>query len=150
MRAVLIGVGEDDDAVVFQVGEREILLDAAAKRGNDGTELIVSQHLIKALLFDVERFAAKRQNGLEPPVAPLLGAAAGAVALYDEQLVLLRLPSGAAGKLAHQRRSLELRFLPGDLFRAPRGLAHLGRLDRFFNHRQRKFLMAQIFEIRRE
>ena len=69
----------------------KILADARAQRRDDGAELLVGQHLVDALFLDVEGLAAQRQNGLKAAVAALLGAAAGGIALDDEQLVLLRL-----------------------------------------------------------
>ena len=58
VRAVLIGIGEDDDFVVFEVGEVEILVDGRAERGNQRAELLVAQHLIQPLLFGIEGLAA--------------------------------------------------------------------------------------------
>lgn len=91
MRAVLIGIGEDDDFVVFEVGEVEILVDGRAERGNQRTELLVAQHLIQPLLFGIEGLAAQGENRLIAAVAPLLGAAACGIALDDEQLIVFRL-----------------------------------------------------------
>ena len=76
VRAVLIGIGEDDDFVVFEVGEVEILVDGCAERGNQRAELLVAQHLIQPLLFGIEGLAAQGENRLIAAVAPLLGAAA--------------------------------------------------------------------------
>ena len=70
--------------------------DARAQCGDDGAELLVGQHLVDALLFDVERLAADGQDRLEAAVAALLGGAACGVALHDEQLVLLRSAARAA------------------------------------------------------
>lgn len=107
VRPVLIGVREDDDLVVLEPRQREILVDVRSQRRDDGAELLVAKHLIQALFLGVERLSAQRQNRLKPPVAPLLGAAARAVALHDEQFVLLRLSPRAAGQLSHQRRGLQ-------------------------------------------
>lgn len=91
VRAVLIGIGEDDDFVVFEVGEVEILVDGRAERGNQRAELLIAQHLIQPLLFGIEGLAAQGENRLIAAVAPLLGAAACGIALDDEQLIVLRL-----------------------------------------------------------
>ena len=84
MRAVLIGIGQDDDLVVLERADIKILVNVGAQRRNNGAEFLVGQHLIQALLFGVEGLAAQGQDGLKMPVAPLLGAAAGRIALYDE------------------------------------------------------------------
>ena len=132
VRAVLIRVRKDDDLVVFQRRDVEIFADAGADRGDDGAELLVLQHLVDALFFDVERFAAQRQNRLKLPVAALLCGAARAVAFHDEQLVLAVVSAGAAGELADQRRVFELVFLARGGLRLSRGFAHLRGLHRFF------------------
>ena len=84
MRAVLIGVGQNDDLVILQRADIKILVNVGAQRRNNGAEFLIGQHLIQALLFGVEGLAAQRQDGLKMPVAPLLGAAASRIALYDK------------------------------------------------------------------
>ena len=58
------------------------------QRGDDRAELLVAQHLIEPLLLGIERLSAQGQDGLKAAVPALLGAAAGAVALNDVELVL--------------------------------------------------------------
>ena len=53
MRAVLIGIGKYYYLVVLQTGYVKILAYAGAYRGYYGAELLVLQHLIYALLFNV-------------------------------------------------------------------------------------------------
>ena len=96
MRAVLVRVRKDDDLVVLERGDVEIFADAGADRGDDRAELLVLEHLVEALFFDVERLAAQRQDRLKAPVASLLGAAARAVALHDEELVFAVVAACAA------------------------------------------------------
>ena len=55
---------------------------------------------VEARLLDVEQLAAQRQDRLEPPVAALLGGAAGRVALDDVELALRRVALLAVGELA--------------------------------------------------
>ena len=65
--------------------------------------------LSRRALLDVEDLAAQGQDGLEVPVAALLGRAAGAVALDDVQLALGRVALGAVGQLAGQGHALQRR-----------------------------------------
>ena len=60
------------------------------------------QHLVEARALDVQDLAAQRQHRLEFAVAALLGGAAGAVALDDEQFGLGRIALLAIGELAGQ------------------------------------------------
>ena len=97
MRAVLIRIGQDDDAMIFERTELEILPDTCAQRGDQRAEFLVHQHLIQTLLFGIEGFSAQRQNRLEAAVAALLSGTACGITLDDEQLVFLRTPSRAGG-----------------------------------------------------
>src|ERR1019366_6591649 len=52
--AVHVGVGHQDNLVITQFGGIEIVLaDAGAKRGDDGPNFFVAQHLVVARFFDV-------------------------------------------------------------------------------------------------
>ena len=103
-RAVDVGVGHDDDLVVAQlVGIELVAADAGAERGDQRADLLAAQHLVEARALDVEDLAAQRQHRLEFAVAALLGGAAGAVALDDEQFGFGRIALLAIGELARQR-----------------------------------------------
>ena len=107
MAAVHVGVRHADDAVIAQLLQVEVLPHAAAEGGNHGLDFVVGQHMIEPRLFDVQDLAAQRQNGLEMPVAPLLGAAAGAVALDEEDFAARGIALGAVGQLARQARAFQ-------------------------------------------
>src|SRR3546814_15543009 len=62
-------------------------------------------------------------------VPPLLGRAAGRVALDDEELGLRRIAFLAVRQLAGQRGDVERALAPGQLARLARRLARGGRLD---------------------
>src|SRR3546814_19076028 len=62
-------------------------------------------------------------------VPPLLGRAAGRVALDDEELGLRRIAFLAVRQLAGQRGDVESALAPGQLARLARRLARAGRLD---------------------
>ena len=71
----------------------EVVVDAGAERGDQRLDLGVLQHPVDARLLDVDDLAADRQDRLVHRVAATLGRAAGAVALDDVDLALLRVRS---------------------------------------------------------
>ncbi|CWO13033.1 Uncharacterised protein [Neisseria meningitidis] len=82
MRAVHVGIGHDNDAVVTQLlGIEFFLADARAQRGNQSGYFLTGEHFFKARLFNVQNLALKRQNRLEFAVAPLHGGTACRIAL---------------------------------------------------------------------
>ena len=87
VRAVDVRVRHDDDLVVAQLVELEIVApDARAHRLDQRADLAAGEHPVEARALDVEDLAPQRQDRLEMAVAALLGRAAGAVALDQEQL----------------------------------------------------------------
>src|SRR5439155_11652311 len=80
----------------------EVLDKACAQRCDDRLDLLVSEHLVRARLLDVQDLATERQDRLEAAVAAFLGAAAGGRALDEVQLTDLRIALGAVGELAGQ------------------------------------------------
>ena len=91
----------DDDLVVAELRDVEVVLaDAGAERRDHRLDLVGGEHLVEARLLDVQDLALERQDGLELPVAPLLGRAAGGVALDEEELGELGVALLAVGELA--------------------------------------------------
>src|SRR4029077_17732576 len=87
VRALDIPLRHDDDLVIAQfVGIEFIASDAGAERRDQRADFLARQHLVETRPFHVENLAAQRQHRLEFAVAPLLGGAAGAVALNDKKL----------------------------------------------------------------
>src|SRR5258705_13493205 len=115
MRAVDVGVGHDDDAGVAQILFAIMRAGTAADRLYQIGELRVGGELILGGGGDIEDLAAQRENGLRLAVARLLGVAAGAVTLEDEQLGAFRRGVGAIRELAGQAKLL-YRGLARDLF----------------------------------
>ena len=115
--AVDVGVGHEHDLVVAELLDVEVVADAGADRGDERLDLLVLQHPVEAGPLDVEDLPADRQDRLVLRVAGALGAAAGAVALDDEQLRLGRVLRRAVGELARHRRRLEQRLAPGEVAR---------------------------------
>ena len=75
--AVDVGVGEDHDAVVADLGDVELALVLAdthprADGGDERLDLGVLQHLVDAGALDVEDLAAQREDRLRPRVAGVL------------------------------------------------------------------------------
>lgn len=76
-----------------------------------------------------------------------MGAAACAVALYDEQLIQLRLAPGAACQLAHQRRGFQRVFGAGHVPGLPGGFPDVGGADGLFHQLLAQLLIFQVFKI---
>ena len=130
MRAVHVGVGHDDDAVVAQLGDVEVFgADAAAERRDHRLDFVAAEHLVEAGLLDVQNLALERQDGLEPPVAPLLGRAAGRFTLDDVEFALGRVALLAVGQLAGQRAAVERALAPHEIARLARRFARARGVD---------------------
>src|SRR5579862_4970727 len=107
VRPVHVGIGHEDHFVVAALVEREFLGNTGADRGDDRADLLVAEHLVFARLLDVQDLALDRQDGLKVTVAAGLRAAAGRLALDDEQLALRRVLLRAVRELARQRADVE-------------------------------------------
>ena len=127
--AVDVGVGHEDDLVVARALEVELVAHAGADRGDQRLDLVVLQDLVDPRLLDVEDLAAQRQHRLGVAVAPLLGRAAGRVALDDEDLRQRRVLDRAVGELARQARVLQRALAARQVARLARGRARLRGLD---------------------
>ena len=105
VRAVDVGVGQDADLAVAQAGEvgrvvGAVRIDADGHR--DVVDLVVGEQPVALDLPGVEHLAAQRQDRLRLLVAAHLGAAAGRVALDQEELVQRQVAALAVGQLAGQ------------------------------------------------
>jgi hypothetical protein len=128
--AIDVGIGHDDDAVIAQLGDVEVLgADAAAQRGHQRDDLLAGYKLVEAGLLDVEHLAAQRQDGLELPVAALLGGAAGGVTLDDVHLAQGRVLFLAVRQLARQAEAVQHALAARHVARLARGLAGSGGFD---------------------
>src|SRR5207244_9648425 len=87
-------------------------------------DLFVREHLVEPRLLHVEDLALEGQDGLEAPVAALLGGAAGRVPLHDEQLAVGWILLRTVGELAGERAAVQSALAADDL------LALAGRLAR--------------------
>ena len=125
--AVDIGVGHDDDPLVAQRLLAVMRSGAGAERQDDVRQLLVGAHLVGRRAGDVEDLAAQRQDRLGLAVARLLGRAAGAVALDEEDLGAGGAVAGAIGELAGQPQFARRR-LARQLALLPPPLALLGAL----------------------
>ena len=101
--AVDVGVGHDHDLVIAQLLEVEFLVaDRRAQRLDQGPDFLRAEHAVEARALDVEDLALERKDRLVVAVAALLGRAAGAVALDQEQFGQSRIALLAVGELARQ------------------------------------------------
>ena len=107
MAAVHVGISHQNNAIVAQSTDIKALANAGAQRRDQRLDLFIGQRFIQAGLFDVEDLAAQGQNGLEAPIAALLGGAAGAIALDNVNLALGGVAAGAVGQLARQRQAFQ-------------------------------------------
>jgi hypothetical protein len=139
VRAVDIGVRQDADLPVAQAGQIRLVgvavrVDADGHR--DVVDLVVGEEAVALDLPGVEHLAAQRQDRLRLLVAAHLRAAAGRVALDEEQLVEREVAALAIGELAGQHRDARALALLDLLARA---LARLRLLDDQFGE-----LLAQV------
>ena len=119
MGAVDVGVGHDDDLVVAQVVEVEARAGLHPQRQAEVGDLLVLPHLRRGGAEHVQDLAAERQHRLGLAVAGLLGRAAGAVALDEEELRAVAGGAGAVGELAGEAELLHRGLAAGLLLRAP-------------------------------
>ncbi len=137
VRAVHVGVGHDDDAVVAQLGDVEVvaagappgLADAGAQGRDQRENFIAGQQLFVAGLFHVQNLAAQRQDGLKFAVAALFGRAPGGVALDDVDLAHRRVFFLAVGQLAGQAHAVEHALAARQVAGLAGGFAGAGGLD---------------------
>ena len=72
VRAVNVGVAQQDDATVAQLCQVEIVFaDAGAERRYHRANLRVREHLVVARFLDVQDFTLERQDSLSGAVASL-------------------------------------------------------------------------------
>ena len=130
VRAVDVGVGHQDDAVVAQlVRVVFVLADAGAERGDQRADFRAAEHAVEARAFHVEDLALERQDRLRLAVAALLRRTAGRVALDDEQFGQRRILFLAVGELAGQAGDIERALAAGEVARLARGFARTGGVD---------------------
>src|SRR5262249_6061509 len=130
MGAIDVGIGHDDDLMVAELGEIELVVaDPCTKRRDQRTDLRARQHLVEARALDIEDLTAQGKHRLEAAVARVLRAAAGRIALDQEQLGLSRIALLAVCELAGEGRDVERALAPRELARLSRGLARRGSLN---------------------
>ena len=96
-------------------GEVELIGQAGAAGADHGLDLGVREDLVEPGLLDVDDLAPQGQDGLEAPVAGLLGRTAGRVALHQVELARGWVADGAVGQLAGQRGVLQHALAPGEV-----------------------------------
>src|SRR3989338_109684 len=107
MGAVDVGIGGDNHPMVAQACDIKRFANAGAERNNERLNFIVGEHFVQPGPLNVEDFTAQRQYSLKLPIAAGLGAAAGAIALNENQLAGGWVTFGTIGQLAQQRKTIE-------------------------------------------
>ena len=87
------------------------------------------EHLVEARLLDVQDLALDGQDGLEAPIAALLGRAACRFALDDVDLALRRVALLAVGELAGKRAAVERALAAHQVARLARSIARPRGID---------------------
>jgi hypothetical protein len=105
VRAVHVGVAQDADLAVAQAAQVGRVVGAVrvdADRHRDVVDFGVGEQAVALDFPGVEHLAAQRQDGLAFLVAAHLGAAAGRIALDQEDFVVRQVLAFAVGQLAGQ------------------------------------------------
>jgi hypothetical protein len=150
VRAVDVGVGHHDHAVVAQLRDVELVADPGADRGDHRLDLVVGEDLVDPVLLRVDDLSAQGQDRLVGAVAAHLGRAARGVALDDEELGRLGILDRAVGELARERAVLERALAARQLARLPRCLARPRGGDRLRDDLARvlRVLLEELGELR--
>ena len=131
VRAVHVGVGHDDDAVIPELLDVEVFdADAAPERGDHRLDLVAAEHLVESRLLDVEDLSLDRKDRLKAPIAPLLGRAAGRLSFDDVNLALRGVALLAVGELAGKAAAVERALAAHQVARLARRFARTRGVDR--------------------
>ena len=117
------------------VGVEIVTPDAAAKGGNQRSDLHRGQHLVESCFFDIQNFSLQRQDGLGSTVTPLLCRAASRVTLDEEYLRQGRVFFLAVRKLPRQTGDVERALAACHFSGLARRLASAGRIDNLGDYR---------------
>ena len=128
MRAVNIGIGHDDDAVVASGVAVVVFADIGPDRGNQAGNGVTGKRAMKARALHVEDFAAQGQDGLILAIASLLGRTTCGIALYNEDFGQRGVFARAVGKLARHAEAVEHALAARHFASLARRLASLERL----------------------
>ena len=130
VRAIDVGVGHDDDAVVSQLLRLVFLLaDASSQRGDQGDDLLRGDELFETRLLDIEDLALQGQDRLKLSVAPLLGRTAGGIALDEIQFAQRRILLLAVGQFPGQAHAVQHALSARHFARLPGRLSGSGGID---------------------
>ena len=102
VRTVHIGIGHDHHPVIARLGDVELFSETAADRVDQRLNFLVVEHFVLTDLFDVEQFAADRQNRLEFAVASGFRRTACRITLDDVKFAACGIAVGAVGKFPRQ------------------------------------------------
>ena len=145
MRTIDIGVSHDDDAVVTQFGDVEVidawraadpatLSNAGAQRSDQRQDFIAGQQFFVTRFFNIQDFAAERQNRLKFAIAALFGRATGRIALYQVNFTTGRIFFLTVSKLAGQTHAIQYAFATRHVARFARCFTCPGRFNDLANN----------------
>src|SRR5690625_7469475 len=101
MQPVGVGIGQNNDLSVAQPAQ-VIGAGVNAYGHRQVVDFLRLENLARLAFPGVQDFSAQRHDGLEFPVARLLGAAAGRIAFNQKNFGLLQVGGGAVGKIVGQ------------------------------------------------
>ena len=58
VRAIHIGIGHQDDAVVAEPGSVKVIIDAGTQGGDENSNLLAGEHLVRRCLFHIQNLTA--------------------------------------------------------------------------------------------
>ena len=131
--------------MIIELIEIKVVPDSRAERRNDRSDLLVSQHLVKALLFNVERLSPKGKNGLKLSDARLLCSSPRRVSLDNEQLIFFRASFPSKRQVFPTSCKESMLFLArGVLLCLPGRDAHARRVLRLFDDLVKDFFVFRL------
>ena len=144
VRAVDVGIGHDDDAVVAKLCQVVLFApDTATERGDERPHLRRRQHPVEPGPLDIQNLSLEWKNRLKAPVATLLRRPSGRVSLHHEQLREARILLLAVGELAGKAGDIQCGLPSGHFPGLAGGFARARRLDDLSRNRAR---LARGFE----
>jgi len=132
--AVDVRVGHDDNFAVAGFFEVKVAADSAAERRNHGPDFGVVQNRVQAGFFDIENFAAQRQDRLKTAVPSLFRRTARRIALHQIDFRLHRIPDRTIGQFSRQGTNFQGAFPPGQFAGFSRRIPSPGGQNRLFNN----------------
>ena len=134
MRAVLVGIGKNNNFIIIKIVEIEIVSDSRSERAYYRSYFFVFENLRYALLFGVKRLTSERKDSLMLSVPALLRATACGIALDNEHLVEFGFFARTRSEFTDKFCRIRAVFRSCDFFGVSCRVSRFRRADRLFNH----------------